>query len=164
MKIQKKIQDGLNKQINHEFYAAYQYLSMSAYFESINLKGFAHWMRLQAKEEVEHGMKLYNNLVDRGGKLILLKVDAPSSEWKSPTAAFEQAYKNEQAVTVMINKLFELAKSEKDHATEVFLQWFITEQVEEEATTYEILQKLKMAKGDSSSVLLIDHELGKEKE
>ena len=164
MKINRKIQDAINKQINHEFYSAYLYLSMSAYFESINLKGFAHWMRTQAKEEDEHAMKLYKFLVERGGKVILSEIEKPPLEWKSPLDAIESAYKHEQKVTEMINGLVNLAAVEKDRATEVFLQWFVNEQVEEENSTNELVQKLKLVGDSGNGLLMIDSELAKRKE
>jgi len=164
MKINRKIQDAINKQINHEFYSAYLYLSMSAYFESINLKGFAHWMRTQAKEEDEHAMKLYKFLVERGGKVILSEIEKPPLEWKSPLDAIESAYKHEQKVTEMINGLVNLAAAEKDRATEVFLQWFVNEQVEEENSTNELVQKLKLVGDSGNGLLMIDSELAKRKE
>jgi ferritin len=161
--ISKKISDAINRQINREFYSAYLYFSMASYFESINLKGFAHWMEIQSKEEFSHGKKLYDFLIERGGRPIMQDIEAPPSEWKSPTNVYEETYNHERAVTEMINDLVNLAKDEKDHATTVFLQWFINEQVEEEASSNEILQKLKMVGEKGHVLLMIDRELAQRK-
>ncbi len=158
--ISEKMIDTLNNQVNAELYSAYIYLSMSAYFESVNLKGFAHWMRLQAQEEVIHGMKIYDFISERGGRVMLRSVDSPPTEWDSPLAAFEGAYAHEQKMTKMINDLANLAISEGDHATNNFLQWFISEQVEEEASANDIVQKLKLVGGSPQGLFMVDHELG----
>jgi ferritin len=159
--IKPKVENAFNSQMNKEFYSYYLYLSMAAHFESSNLKGFAHWMRIQGKEEEEHAMKFYNHLVDRGGRVTLQPIEAPPAKWKSPREVFQDAYQHEQKVTGLIHKLVELAKAEKDHAADVFLQWFVKEQVEEEAVAYDVLQKLQLA-GDQGSVLLVlDSELAK---
>ncbi len=131
--IGKKMLDALNEQINAELYSAYLYQAMAAHFEAGNLKGFAHWMDLQAKEEQAHARKMYEFLVDRGGRVALKAIAAPPAEWKSPLAIFEESYAHEQKVTGLIHKLVDLARAENDHAAEVFLAWFVTEQVEEEA-------------------------------
>jgi len=157
--IEEKIQEAINKQINREFYSAYLYLSMSAYFESTNLKGFSHWMRAQAKEEVGHAMKLYDYLNERGGRAILSEIESPQSEWKSPLAAFEHTYEHEKKVTEMINNLVNLAKSENDYATEVSLQWFVSEQVEEESSSNKILQKLRLVKESLSGLDSLNRKL-----
>lgn len=159
--IKEKVVSALNDQINKEFYSSYLYLSMAAYFESTNLRGFAHWMRVQAREENGHAMKLYDHLVERGGRVTLSSIAAPPSKWKSPQEVFEQAYRHEQEVTESINTLVNLAKSEKDHATEVFLQWFVNEQVEEEAVANDILQKLKLVGHEGNAIFMIDRELAK---
>jgi len=159
--INSKVEGALNDQIRKEFYSSYLYLSMSAHFASLSLKGFAHWMKIQANEETKHAMKIYEHLSERGGKIILQQIDAPPSEWKSVKEMFSEAYQHEQKVTESINKIVELARTEKDNATEVFLQWFVNEQVEEEASTYEITQKLQLI-GDTAPVLfMMDAELGK---
>lgn len=155
----KKIQDTLNTQINAEIYSAYLYLSMSAYFESVNLKGFANWMRVQAQEELAHAMKFYNYVNERGGRVILRMIEGPPAEWNSPVAAFEHTYRHEQKVTSMINNLTNMAIEEKDHATHSFLQWFINEQVEEEASADEILQKLKLLENVPAGLFMLDREL-----
>lgn len=157
--IKKKMQQALNKQLNAELYSSYLYLSMSAYFNSINLKGFANWMKVQAQEELSHAMKFYNFILERGGKVILSEIDPPQSEWNSPLAAFEHVYRHEQKVTSLINSLVDLSISEGDHATNNFLQWFVTEQVEEEASADEVVQKLKLAGKSAGGLFMIDREL-----
>ena len=158
--ISKKTEDVLNEQINAEFYSAYLYLSMEAYFESMNLPGFANWMRAQIQEESMHAMKIYDFVNERGARVKLKSIAEPQMEWKSPLAAFEAARKHEQLVTGRINDLVNLAVKEKDHATNNFLQWFVNEQVEEEATAEEVVQKLKMLDKAPGAQFLIDRELG----
>ena len=158
--LDQKIQDALNKQLNAELYASYLYLSMAAHFESQGLKGMAHWMRVQAQEENFHAMKFFDFINERSGKVILTRIDAPGTEWSSPTAAFEEAYAHECKVTGSINDLVDLALSEKDHAANAFLQWFVTEQVEEEASVTEVLDKLKLAGDQGAMLFMIDQELG----
>ncbi len=158
--IGKKLQDALNDQLNAELYSSYLYLSMSAYFQSVNLAGFAGWMRIQAQEELVHVMKFYDYVGERGGKVTLGAVDGPPTEWKSPLAAFEQAYAHEQMVTGRINDLVNLAIDERDHATNGFLQWFVTEQVEEEATADAVVQKLKLIGDDGGGMFMVDQEMG----
>jgi ferritin len=155
------IRDAINHQLNREFYSGYLYLSMATYFESINLKGFANWMKVQAKEEEGHAMKMFNHLVERGARVILEPIEAPPSDWKTPQDAFEHTYKHEQNVTGLINNLVDLAKSEKDNATEIFLQWFVKEQVEEEDSSSSILEQLKLIGESGSALLMLDYELGK---
>jgi ferritin len=159
--IARKTQDALNSQINEELYSSYLYLSMVAYFESINLPGFAGWMRVQTSEEKSHAMKIYDFIIERGGRVTLDGIAKPTSEWKSPLAAFEAAYKHEQKITGLINDLVELAAKEKDHATGIFLQWFVTEQVEEEKNASEIVSKLQLLKDSAGSMYMLDKELGK---
>ena len=134
---------------------------MAAYFESLNLRGFAHWMRIQAKEEMEHAMKFFEYLIERQGKVVLEAIEAPPPKWKSPANVFEESYNHERKVTESIHKIVELAESEKDHATGVFLQWFVQEQVEEEASANEILQKLNIIGNEPSALFVLDSELGK---
>ena len=126
--ISSKVEKAFNDQINAELYSAYLYLSMAAYFDSENLAGMAQWMKVQAKEEVEHAMKFYAHINDRGGTVVMKAIDGPKTKWASPLAVFEEGYKHEQKVTGLINKLVALAQSEKDTASSVFLQWFVTEQ------------------------------------
>lgn len=157
------VQDAINDQINHEFFAAYIYLSMSAYFESTNLPGFAAWMRHQATEEITHGMKLFDFINDRGGRVVLKAIDAPPTDFKSPLEVFEQALKHEQKVTGMISALYEKAAAANDFAAQVALQWFITEQVEEEKTADLIVEQLKMIGNDRPALLMLDREMGARK-
>jgi ferritin len=158
--ISQGVQDAINEQINHEFFSAYIYLSMSAYFESANLPGFANWMKIQAQEEVTHGMKLFDFINDRGGRVILKPIEGPPTEFKGPADVFEQALKHEQAVTKMIHNLYENADQAHDFATQVALQWFITEQVEEEKSADLIVEQLKMIGNDRPALLILDRELG----
>lgn len=159
--IKGKVEKAINKQTNAELYSGYLYLSMSSYFSSINLNGFANWMRVQAQEEVMHAMKFYDYLIERGGRAITTAIEAPPTEWDSPLAVFEHTYEHEQKVTGLINDLVNLAIAEKDHATTAFLQWFVTEQVEEEASADEIVHKLKLIGDQGAGLLLLDQELGR---
>jgi len=152
--ISKEIQDALNEQIKNEYFSSYTYLSMAAYCESINMGGFANWMRLQSQEELGHAMRLFDYLLNRDGRVVLQSIGKPQTKFKSLKEMFEIVLDHEREVTGMINNLYEQAISENDHATTVELQWFIAEQVEEEKTAQEILDKLKLA-GDSGSALLI---------
>ncbi len=158
--VNKKIEGALNQQLNAELYSSYLYLSMSAYFQSINLPGFANWMRVQAQEELVHAMKFYDFINERGGRVMLQEVKAPPTEWSSPHDVFENAYKHEQKVTGLINDLVNLAVGERDHATNIFLQWFVTEQVEEEASADEVVQKLKLVGDDNAGLFMLDGEMG----
>lgn len=159
--LKETIQNALNTQLAREMYSSNLYLAMAGYFQSINLKGFAHWMRLQAQEETTHAMKFFDYLLDRGGIVKISTIDAPPSSWDSPLSAMEDSLKHEQYVTQNINSLADLAIKEGDHATQIFLQWFVTEQVEEEATVSEIVEKLKMIGDWKGGLLMIDNELGK---
>lgn len=158
--LSKKMEEALNKQCNAELYSAYLYLSMSAYFQSTNLAGFANWMRVQAQEEMVHAMKFYDFVVERCGRALLKPIEGPPTEWKSPTDVFEQVYKHEQKVTGLINDLVNLAISEKDHATNNFLQWFVKEQVEEESSADDVLQKVKLVADHPQGIFMLDRELG----
>jgi len=151
----------LNKQINAEMYSSYLYLSMESYFQSVSLSGFSSWMRGQVQEELFHGMKFYDFVNERGGRVTLDSIDKPDSDWKTPLAAFEHILKHEQMVTSMINDLMDLAIAEQDHATKIFLQWFVSEQVEEEATVGEVVDKLRLIKNDSSGLFFLDAEMSK---
>jgi ferritin len=159
--LSKKIEDALNEQINAEFYSAYLYLAMAAYFESVNLHGFAHWMKCQTKEEYDHAMKMFDFLNQCGNRVVLKNISEPPVAWDSPLAVFEATYKHEQAVTARIAALVNLAVVEKDHAAANFLQWFVKEQVEEEASAADVVQKLKMTADSTTGQLFIDSELGK---
>ncbi len=159
--LSKTVQDAMNEQIKNELYSAYLYLSMSAYCESINLPGFAHWMRVQFEEEVGHAMKFFEFIYDRGGRVVLQAIDQPPVEFESPFHVFAQTLEHEQKVTAMIHDLYALAAQEKDHASQVFLQWFVTEQVEEEASATQIVETLKMIGEQGHALIMLDRELGK---
>jgi len=163
MAIKEKLVQAINKQINAELYSSYLYLAMAAYFESNNWMGFAQWMKVQLREENTHAMKFYEYLVIRGGRVVLSAIDAPDREWKSPLGVFEAVYAHEVKVTAMVNDLLKLARDEQDTATEVMLQWFINEQVEEEANALLILEKLKMIKDSTNGLFMLDHKLGERK-
>jgi ferritin len=158
--LKEKMEQALNKQVNAELYSSYLYLSMAAYFESINLKGFANWMRIQAQEENAHGMKLYDFINERGGRVRLEAIDEPPREWESPLDVFEAVYKHECHVTSLIDDLVDLALELSDHATNTFLQWFVAEQVEEEASADEIVQQLKLIGNDGHGLFMMDREAG----
>ena len=155
------MQEAINEQINKEFFSSYLYLSMAAYFEDKNLMGFGHWLRLQADEEREHAMKFYNFLLDAGGRVQLKAIEAPATEWKSNLEVAEQVAQHEAKVTAFIHALYELALKEKDYAAQILLQWFITEQVEEEKNASELLAKLRLIEERGTAVLMLDHRLSK---
>lgn len=158
--LSKKMEEALNKQCNAELYSAYLYLSMSAYFQSSNLSGFANWMRAQAQEELMHAMKFYDYVNERGNRVLLKPIESPPTEWKSATEVFEHVYKHEQKVTGLINDLVDLAISECDHATNNFLQWFVKEQVEEESSANDVLQKLNLIGDQPHGLFMLDREMG----
>ena len=151
----------MNEQLKHELSSAYVYFSMAAYFESISLKGFAHWMQMQAREELTHVLRIFNYINDRGAAVQLPAIPEPRSAWESPAEAMTDAYKHECFISEQINECVSLAVRENDHATNAFLQWFVAEQVEEEANADEIVQKLKLIGNDKSGLFLLDNELGK---
>lgn len=155
------IQNSLNSQLTREMYSSNLYLAMAGYFQSINLRGFAHWMRLQAQEEMTHAMKFFDYILDRSGIVKIDAISAPPFAWDNPLSAMESALSHEQTVTKHINKLADLSIKEGDHATHIFLQWFVTEQVEEEANVLEIVDKLKLIGDWQGGLLMIDNELGK---
>jgi ferritin len=159
--LSKSMEAALNKQVNRELYSAYLYMSMSAYFESQNLKGFAKWMRIQAKEERGHALKFYDYIIARGGMVTLATIEAPKSKWSSAGKVFDEVYAHEQKVTGMIHALVELALKEKDHATFEMLQWFVKEQVEEEMNASEIVRKIQVVGDIPGHLFCLDHELGK---
>ena len=156
-----KLQKTFNDQIKHELYSAYLYLAMVAYFETKNLSGFAHWMKIQYKEEVAHAMKMFEFLNDRGVKVLLQAIPQPALEYTSTLEVFEETLKHEQKVTSLINALYTQAKENNDHAASVFLQWFITEQVEEEKNATYIIETLKMIKPEGPALIMLDRELAK---
>lgn len=157
--INSKIAAALNDQLNLEYYSAYSYLAMSAYFLTQNLNGFAHWMRVQAKEELGHGMKIYDFLDDREAEIRFQALDAPKQNWDSPLDVFEDSLAHEQKVSQSIYNLADLALSERDHATHTFLQWFIAEQVEEEAAVKELIDTLKLVGTEGNGLFLLDRDL-----
>jgi ferritin len=157
----KAVQDAMNEQLNNELFSAYQYLSMAAYCEGANLPGFAHWMRSQSQEELEHAMKFYDFILERNGRVVLGAIDQPVVDFGSPLEVFEQALGHEQKVTEMINDLYGLAATENDYASQTFLQWFVTEQVEEEKNAGDVLENLKMVGDKSEALFLLDRELGR---
>lgn len=152
----------LNEQINAELSSAYQYLAMAAYFESINLEGSARWMKRQSREEVEHAMRVFEFIHSRDGRVSLAAVAQPQNEFGSPLAVWEATLKQEQAVTARIHALYALASEEKDYATEVMLQWFVSEQVEEEKQVRGILEQVRIIGPTSSAIFFVDRHLGKE--
>ena len=154
------IESAFNEQLNAELFSSYLYLSMAAYFESQNLKGMAGWMRMQAIEEHMHAMKFFDFINERGGRVTLAKIKEPKTEWSSPLDVFEDTCAHESKVTGLINELVDLALNEKDHAANAFLQWFVTEQVEEEGTTQEIRDKLKLVSDNPVALFMIDREMG----
>lgn len=156
-----KLQNAFNSQIQAEFYSAYLYLAMATYCQERNLKGFANWLMVQKDEEIMHAMKLLSYLQERGAKVVLKEISAPPNEFSSPLALFEQVLMHEKHVTDLINKLYEVAVEEKDYAAQLFLQWFVNEQVEEEASATEVVEKLKLIGDNSSALFFIDQEMGK---
>jgi len=155
----KIVEEELNKQLNAELYSAYLYLSMSAFLASKNMSGFANWMRIQFEEEQAHAIKIYDYIIDRGGRVILTQIESPKREWKDIIEVFEGVLAHEQKITGEINNLVNVAIGEKDHATVNMLQWFVSEQVEEEATASDILEQLKFVNGKGSGLFMIDREL-----
>ncbi len=158
--IPKKMEEALNGQLNAELYSAYLYLSMAAYFESVDLAGFANWMRIQNQEEQFHAMKFYDYIIERSGRVTLRSIEAPPSNWDSPLAAFEATLEHERKVTGLINDLVYLAREEKDNASEIFLQWFVNEQVEEEDNVSTVLGQLKLIKDSPQALFMMDKEIG----
>ncbi len=157
--LDKRMNDALNKQLNEELFSAYLYLSMSAWFDSIGLKGFANWMMVQYKEETEHAMKFYSYIQSRGGEVKLLAIKEPPQKWDSPLHAFEETLKHEQFITKCINELTDLAEELKDRPTMNFLQWFVDEQVEEEENDREIIDRLRLIEGSKNGIFILDREL-----
>lgn len=157
--ISEKMEKALNEQINKELYSEYLYLSMQAYFERLNLTGFTNWMTVQVQEEHAHAMGMFNYLHERGGKVELLAIDKPQTDWKSPVEVFEHVLEHEQYVTSLINGLLDVAEEEKDRAALSFLDWYLKEQVEEENTVGNVLAKLKLIGDDKHALLLLDKDL-----
>ena len=156
-----KMNEALCQQANRELYSSYLYLSMSYYFESIKMEGFAHWMRLQAGEELVHTMKMLDYVAESGGRARMLAVEAPQSDWSSSLQAFQHVWDHERIVTGLIHALVRVAEEEKDGATGQFLEWYVKEQVEEEVSSDNVLNKVKAAGEDKAAVQAADRELGK---
>ena len=157
--LSKKMEKAINQQINAEMYSSYLYLSMATYFESKSLGGFSNWMRQQAQEELFHGMKMFDYVCERGSRVTLKAIDQPPFKWSSPLDAFQNVLSHEQKVTGLINNLVDLALEERDHATNIFLQWFVSEQVEEEATAGTLVDKLKLIGKDANGLFMLDNDL-----
>ncbi len=155
------MQDAVNEQINADLYSGYLYLSMAAFFKDKALEGFANWMECQAMEEQYHAMKMYGFVNERGGRVTLKAIQGPPTEWDSPLAVFEAVAEHEAMVTGLINDLVNLAIQEKDHASNNFLQWFVAEQVEEEASADEIVQKMKLVENAPGGLFMLDQEASK---
>jgi len=159
--LSKKLEKAINDQINAEIFSSYLYYSMAAYFDSTGLKGFARWMRIQALEEMTHAHKFIAFAGDRGARVKLQAIDEPQTEWKSALATATAVYDHEVKVSALINELMDLAIAEKDHASVHFLQWFVGEQVEEEASADEIVQRLKLIEKTKGGLFMLDQEMGK---
>jgi len=159
--ISKTLVDEMNEQIMHEMYSAYFYLSMSAYAESANWQGFATWLKVQAKEELEHALKFYEHIHDRGARVLLKAIPQPPVEFKALLDVFKQVYDHEQKVTARINTIYAAAVKENDYASQVFLQWFINEQVEEEKNASQIVDALTKIGESTNGLFALDHRLGK---
>ena len=158
--LKQSMQDAMNEQINKELFSSYLYLSMAAYFEDKNLPGFANWMRVQADEERMHAMKFYDFILERGGRVLLKAIEAPKTDWNSNLEVAEEVAAHEAMVTESINDLYELALQEKDYPAQVLLQWFVTEQVEEESSAAQIVADLKLVDESGTAVLMLDKQLG----
>ncbi|MCT4672134.1 MAG: ferritin [Prolixibacteraceae bacterium] len=158
--IKEVVAKSINDQINKEYYSSYLYLSMSAYFEAEGLKGFANWMRIQAKEESDHAEKFFNYLNERGGRVELKAIEQVPTDFDGIVKVFDQVLEHEEMITASINDMMDVAFEAKDHATKSFLQWFVDEQVEEEATVGDIINSIKLIKGDGQGILMMDRELG----
>ncbi|MBF4693192.1 ferritin [Fusibacter ferrireducens] len=158
--INPKLEKAINEQINAELYSAYLYLSMSAYLESLNLPGFATWMRVQFEEEQFHAMRFFTYLNDRGGRVVLEAIEKPQFEWNNVIEVFEKTLEHEIHVTNLLNNIADIAEAERDRPTKNLMIWFIDEQVEEESTAEKIINELKMINGEGHGMLMLDRELG----
>lgn len=161
MKLANRIEKALNDQANFEFSSAYVYLGMAAYFDATPYSGFAKWMHVQAKEELDHALKFYDYVVERGGKVKLQAIPEPKTDYKSPLAVFQASLGHEQKVSAAICSLYELATAEKDYATQSFLKWFLDEQVEEEKNVNDLVAKLEMVGDNRNGLFQLDHHAGK---
>ncbi len=160
MELSKKMESAINKQIQAESYSAYLYLAMAAYCDAVNMPGYAHWLREQCEEEIAHAMKFYHYVVERGGRVVWEAIQQPPVEFASPLAVAEEVYTHEQKVTGLIHALYETAVAENDYASQVFLQWYINEQVEEENHARTILEQFKMLGDHPNGLFLLDRQLG----
>ena len=158
--ISEKMQQALNEQVNKEFYSAYLYLAMSGYCDSLGLPGFAHWMRMQYEEENLHVTKMYDYILSQGGKIHLKAIEEPPQDYGTPVEIFEKTLEHEQFITRSINDLMGLAFDERDFATQAFLQWYVSEQVEEEANVQDVLNPLRMMGSEKGGLMMIDQKLG----
>ncbi len=161
MAMSKALRDVMNDQIRHELYSAYLYLSMAAYFEAMNLPGFAHWMRVQAREEVGHAMKFFDHLCDRGERVLLQAIEQPPGDFTSPQEAFAQALQHERRVTSLIQNLYQIAVRENDPSSMPLLHWFLEEQIEEEKSVEQILEALRRIGEDGAGLVMLDRELAR---
>lgn len=159
--LDKDLERAINSQINYEMYSAYLYLSMSAYFSDLQLNGFANWMHVQAQEEMCHAMKFYYFVVEKDGQVVLEAIQAPKSKWSSPLEAIEDAYKHELTVTSRIGAIVDIAKAKKDYTATIMLDWFMNEQVEEEANELEIAKRLRFIGNAADAMLTLDAQLGR---
>lgn len=155
-----KLEEALNTHLNAEIYSSYLYFSMSSWFRSVNLDGCANWMHVQGLEELSHAKKFYDYIDERGGKVTLAQIDAPPVTWDSAYHVFEETLKHEKLVTSLIYDLVDLGREERDHATEIFLQWFVTEQMEEESSVEKIIEQIKLLEGAPGAMYMLDKELG----
>ncbi|MBN2127106.1 MAG: ferritin [Candidatus Diapherotrites archaeon] len=161
MEISKEIETAFNKQIQEELFSSYLYFSMQAFFDSVNLTGLAHWMQKQAQEEFKHAMKFYNHINERAGRVEIPELKKPQKEWNSALEAFKDAYKHEKYITEKIHELVALSRKEKDYSAEVFLHWFVEEQIEEEDSARNIMEKLELIKDNPNALFMLDAQLAK---
>ena len=160
MELSKTMENAINKQIQAEYYSSYMYLAMAAYCDSVNMPGYAHWMREQAEEELEHALKFYHYIVERGGRVVLEAIEQPPVAYDSLLAVAEATYAHEQKVTSLIHTLYEVSVAEKDYASQVFLQWYIKEQVEEEDNARTIVDQFKVVGDHPNGLFMLDRQLG----
>ncbi|MBN2685205.1 MAG: ferritin [Pontiellaceae bacterium] len=158
--ISKRMEVALNEQVNKEFYSAYMYLAMSAYCNTMGLPGFSHWMRMQYEEENLHVTKMYDYILNQGGEIHLKTIEEPPKEYGTPLEIFQKTLEHEQFVTQSIHQLMGLAMEEHDYATQAFLQWYVSEQVEEESNVQDVLNPLRMVGEDKGGLMMIDQKLG----
>ena len=161
MELKQSVQDALNRQIKEELFSAYIYLAVSAYCERTGLTGFAHWMRVQAREELGHALKIFDFVNDRGGRVVLQAINEPGVDFGTPLQIAEKALEHERRVTAMIEQIYGLAVKENDYATQALMQWFISEQVEEEKNATLLVDRLRLVGEDRGALLMLDVELGK---